>query len=116
MVHRELAPVAPFTIGWNFPVMVLRPDLDPEKMKQPKGGRARAYDPVKLCAAIADSTAENPVSVSAWAKAANIPRQTLTDYLPGLRAKGWIKTAGEGSSARQYLTESGKEGVKRGAA
>ncbi len=28
LVHRELAPVAPFCIGWNFPLMELRPDLN----------------------------------------------------------------------------------------
>lgn len=115
MVHRELAPVAPFTIGWKYPVMELRPDLDPDSMKKPKGGRHKQHDPEKLCAAISESTEEKPISVSAWAKSAGVPRQTLTDYLPGLRAKGWIKTAGEGGSARQYLTETGKRAAKRGA-
>ena len=93
--------------------MELRPDLSPDAMKKAKAGRKKAHDPQKLVAAIADSTAENPVSISAWADAAGIARQTLTDYLPELRAKGWIATVGEGSSARQYLTEQGREAARR---
>jgi predicted transcriptional regulator len=109
LVHRELPPVEPFVIGWRYPLMELRLDLSPDNMKKAKGGQTRKYDPVTLCAAIADATAESPVSISAWAEAARIPRQTLTDYLPGLRAKGWLATRGEGSAARQYLTEKGRE-------
>jgi len=113
LIHRELPPVQPFCIGWKFPLMELRPDLDPDAMKKAKAGRHKAHDPQELVAAIADSTSENPVSIAAWAKAAKIPRQTLSNYLPGLRAKRWIQTSGEGSSARQYLTESGREAARR---
>jgi len=109
LVHRELPPVEPFVIGWKYPLMQLRQDLSPDKMKRARGGQARKYDPVKLCAAIADATAEKPVSISAWADAAGILRQTLQGYLPGLRAKGWLATTGEGSNARQYLTAKGRE-------
>lgn len=108
VIHRELAPVEPFVIGWDYPLMRLRPDLSPDAMKKAKGGRKKNHDPQELCAAIIESTVEEPVSVSAWAKAAGITRQTLQGYLPGLRAKGWIATAGEGNNARQYLTEKGK--------
>lgn len=108
MVHRELPPVDPFCMSWEFPLMRLRPDLSPDAMKKAKGGRKKTHDPQELCAAIIESTVEEPVSVSAWAKAAGITRQTLQGYLPGLRAKGWIATTGEGSNARQYLTEKGK--------
>ena len=38
---------------------------------------------------------------------------TLQGYLPGLRAKGWIATAGEGNTARQYLTKRGQEAARR---
>lgn len=113
MVHRELPPVEPFCIGWKFPLMELRPDLNPDAMKKAKAGRRKAHDSQELVAAIADSTAENPVSIAVWAKVAKIPRQTLTDYLPGLRAKGWIATAGEGKNARQYLTETGRLAARR---
>jgi hypothetical protein len=113
MIHRELPPVEPFCIGWNFPLMELRPDLSPDAMKKAKAGRKKAHDPQKLVAAIANRTVQNPVSLSAWSKAANIPRQTLTDYLPELRGKGWIATVGEGSSARQYVTEKGRDAAGR---
>jgi hypothetical protein len=39
--------------------------------------------------------------------AAGVKRQTLQAYLPELRTKGWIRTAGEGNSARQYPTPEG---------
>ena len=113
MVHRELPPVEPFVIGWRYPLMELRPDLDAADMKKPKGGRPSKANPEKLLAAIAETTAENPISISAWAQAAGIKRQTLTGYLPGFRAKGWIRTAGEGNAARQYLSEKGREAVQK---
>ena len=52
-------------------------------------------------------SAENPISISAWAEAADLKRQTLQSYLPDLRTKGWIRTAGEGNTARQYPTPEG---------
>lgn len=106
MIHRELAPVEPFVVEWRFPLMTLRNDLDPARMK--KAGRKRERDPRKLLAAIAHTTAENPISISAWAKAGKVPRQTLTDYLPAMRREGWITTSGEGPGARQFLTNKGK--------
>ena len=112
LVHRELPPVEPFVIGWNFPLMEPRPGLDPDAMKKPGAGRKPEHDPRKLLAAIAHRTAENPISISAWATAANGKRQTLQSYMPGLRAKGWISTVGEGSSARQCLTQTGQEAVR----
>ena len=113
IIHRELPPVEPFVIGWEFPLMRLRPDLNAEAMKKSKAGRRKAHDPQALCAAISDSTSEKPVSISAWAKAAGTNRTTLNEYLPGLRAKGWIGTAGEGNNARQYVTEKGRLAIKR---
>ena len=113
LVHRELPPVEPFCIGWRYPLMVLRPDLSPDAMKKPKGGQTKKHDPEKLCAAIAGSTAENPTSISAWATKAGVERQTLQGYMPGLRAKGWISTVGEGNAARQYLTEAGLRAAQR---
>lgn len=108
VIHRELPPVEPFCLGWKFPLMELRPDLDPDAMKKPKAGRPATYDLRELLAVLAES--ENPASVSDWAKRAGIKRQTLsTRYLPKLRAKGWIKTIGEGNGARQSLTDTGRE-------
>jgi hypothetical protein len=112
LIHRELPPVDPFCIGWEFPLMVLRQDLSPDAMKKAKAGRRKAHDPKRLLAAIMDSSAEEPVSIAAWAKSAGLPRQTLADYLPELRSRGWIQTAGEGSTARQFLTKEGREAAR----
>ena len=109
MVHRELAPVEPFVIGWDFPLMSLRADLSPDAMKKLKGGRPAKHSPEKLLSAIVDTTAGNPISISAWATMLEINRQTLQDYLPELRIKGWISTAGEGNNARQYITPKGRQ-------
>jgi predicted transcriptional regulator len=114
VIHRELPPVPPFVVGWEFPLMTLRPELNPDAMKQAKAGRRKTLDPKTLCAGIIDTTAENPTSINAWAKAAGVPRQTLTDYLPELRRKGWIATTGEGSSARQFITTTGLEMMRNG--
>jgi hypothetical protein len=107
MVHRELAPVQPFVIGWEYPMMRLRTDLNADDMKKPGPGRDKDHDPAKLCARIITRTVNNPVSKSEWAEAVGIPRTTLTGYMPGMRKNGWIATAGEGSKARPYLTEKG---------
>ena len=111
MVHRELPPVDPFVLEWVFPMMTLRPDLNPDAMKKAKGGQARKHDPLKLLAVIKDTTADNAISVSAWAERAGISRQTLQSYLPQLRSKGLISTAGEGNTARKFITNSGREAV-----
>jgi predicted transcriptional regulator len=114
VVHRELPPVAPFCIGWKFPLMELRADLDPDNMKKVKGGRLRGHDPRKLLAVIAERDANKPISVSQWANAAGLARQTLTDYLPEMRRQGWIATVGEGNNARQYVTEKGRKIIEEG--
>jgi predicted transcriptional regulator len=106
-ILRNFAPVEPFAVRWQFPLMQLADDLDPAKLKQ-VAGRKREYNPKKLLSAIAKTTRENPISVSAWATAGNVPRQTLTDYLPEMRRQKWIETTGEGNTARQYITNEGK--------
>ncbi len=107
LIHRELAPVDPFVIGWEYPLMQLRPDLDAENMKKAKGGRHPAHEPGKLLAAIKDCDENHPISISAWSARAGIPRGTLTGYLEGFRVKGWIRTHGDGRTARNYITTEG---------
>lgn len=107
VIHRELAPVEPFVVGWDFPLMALRDDLDPESMKKAKAGRKRAHDPLDLLKHIENSTKENPVTVLAWADAAGLKRDTLRGYLPEMRKHRWIASVGEGTSARQFITEHG---------
>jgi len=106
-ILRNFAPVAPFAVRWQFPLMQLADDLDPARLKQ-AGGRPKAHDPKKILRAIADTTPENPISISKWATAAKMPRNTLSDYLPEMRRQKWIETIGEGSNARQTITNEGK--------
>ena len=113
MVHRELAPVAPFCIGWRYPVMVLRPDLSPDAMKKPKGGVPKKYDPEKLCAAIADSTAENPVTSRHGRQRPILRAKPCKATCRGFGQRAGFRTAGEGSAARQYLTNRGWEAAQR---
>ena len=113
MIHRELPPVAPFCLGWRYPLMELRTDLDPDAMKKPKVGKPLSYDLTELLSYIQETTAEKSMSISAWSKAAGVQRSTLRDYLPKLRTKGWVRTVGEGNKSGQFITESGLEVLKK---
>ena len=108
-MQRELPPVEPFCVGWQFPLFELRPDLDPEKMKKSNAGRKHQYDPKEILYAIKDTSPENPVSVSEWAGMLNINRSTLNGYVTNLRSQGWIVTVGEAKQARKYITQKGRK-------
>jgi hypothetical protein len=107
-ILRDFAPVESFVVRWQFPLMHPADDLDPAKLKQQAGGRPKSHDIKKLLAAIADTTLKNPISISKWAILAKVPRNTLSDYLPEMRRQKWIETIGEGSNARQTITNEGK--------
>jgi hypothetical protein len=104
---RAFKPVAPFVVRWQFPLMQLAPELDPAKLRQVTG-RPQKHDYRRLLAAIVDTTAENPISISTWAAARKVARQTLQGYLPEMSRQGWIATTGKGNNARQFLTNKGK--------
>ena len=105
---RNFPQVEPFVVRWQFPLMRLDSSLDAADLKQP-GGRPRSHDPETLLSAIVDSSVNNPVSVSQWAIAAGVSRQTLQTYLPELREQGLISTVGDGNSARKFITPKGKK-------
>lgn len=112
LVHRELPPVEPFVVEWKYPLMELRNDLSANDMKKPKNvGALKKHDPKKILAAITHTTEAGPISISKWAELANVKRQTLQGYTDELRAKGWIATAGEGNTARQYITKKGLDAI-----
>jgi predicted transcriptional regulator len=111
-ILRNFAPVAPFVVRWEFPLMRPDDDLDPAKLKQ-TGGRKKEHDPKELIALIANNGAANPISVSEWARLAEIPRKTLTDYLAEMRRKNWIETIGEGIRAKQAITNEGKSFISK---
>ncbi len=85
MVHRELPPVEPFVIGWNYPLMELRPNLDADAMKKAKGGRGKKHDRLKLLAFLRHTSEDQPISVTEWAGRANVKRQTLNGYADEFR-------------------------------
>jgi len=87
-------------------------ELDPSNLKQAGPGLKPDHDPRKLLAVIGHTSAENPISISAWPTDGNIHRTTLAGYLTEMRRQGWIATAGEGSTARQYITNKGKAFLK----
>jgi hypothetical protein len=113
LVHRELPPVEPFCIGWKFPLMELRPDLDAGDMKKARGGRAKAHDPMKILSAIDQTSLESPISYSKWAEVANVKRPTLMVYVGPLRQQGLVASTGHGNVARQFITDTGRAAVKR---
>ena len=108
-ILRNFAPVQPFAVRWQFPLFTPDQTLDPAKLKQSNAGRKREHDPRKILKAIAHTTPETGISISAWAKLVSMKRPTLNDYLTEMRKQGWIATAGEGTTAVQYITEKGKE-------
>jgi predicted transcriptional regulator len=107
-VLRNFPPVTPFVIRWNYPTFEMADDLNPDDLRQ-SAGRKKQYDPISLLALIASTDELNPTTITDWANAGNCPRQTLADYTPEMRRKGWIKTVGEGKGARQFITQKGKD-------
>jgi predicted transcriptional regulator len=106
LILRNFTPIEPFVVRWNFPLMERDCDLDPNSLKQ-VAGRRREHDPKLLLAAIQDNNESNPISLSEWARLADIPRKTLADYLPDLRSKGFIITIGQGTTSKQAITQKG---------
>jgi len=114
VVHRELPPVEPFVITWQFPLFHQDNSLDAADMKQPKkGGRPPSIDPIDILAGFRDTTPENGITVSRLALKLAMPRSTVRDQLPFLRSKSWIATVDEGARATQYLTREGNERLEK---
>jgi hypothetical protein len=106
-ILRNFPPVEPFVVRWKFPLMECDEALDPAKLKQ-VAGKKKEHDPVQLLAAIANNDEQNPISLPQWAERTGIARTTLNDYVTEMRRKGWVKTIGEGSRAKQAITNTGK--------
>jgi hypothetical protein len=105
LVHRELPPVAPFVIRWDFPLMRMEDALDAEAMRKP--GRQPKHDERVLLRGGLCTSPENPISSAQWARNAGVARTTLTEYFNRWRSRGFVLTVSEGSKARQYLTTEG---------
>lgn len=53
-ILRNLPPIEPFVVTWNYPLMERNDDLDPSKLKQ-LGGRPKEHDAATLVALIPES-------------------------------------------------------------
>lgn len=113
VVQRELPPIEDFVITWEYPIFRIDEALDAGDFKRPKGGRPSNMEPTAVLWAFEGTSPDSGLTVTALATKIGVSRQSLSQrYLPALRSKDWIATAGEGSSARQYITEKGS-GVLR---
>lgn len=112
LILRNHPEQPPFVVAWQFPLMATQSDLNPDDLKI-KAGRKPKYDILKLLQLIETTTIKEPISMSAWATAGNIPRQSLTEYTQEMRIKQWISTVGEGSHARQYITQAGLDAISK---
>jgi len=113
VVHRELAPVEPFVLTWQYPLFRVNGELDPEDMKR-VGGRPKSFTLKGLLTHISDRTATNPISVTEWAALAGTTRETLYGYMTEMRQKSLIMTVGEGTHAKQSITKEGRNLVTVG--
>jgi hypothetical protein len=56
-VFRSFPPIEPFVVKWEFPRFRLASELDPDKLRQSKGGRPQVSSAEKLCSLVhADET------------------------------------------------------------
>lgn len=62
---RNFAPVEPFVVRWQYPLMVPDQQLDPSKLKQ-SGGRKRVHTPDSLLELLGDQS----LTATEWAKLA----------------------------------------------
>lgn len=106
VIQRELPAIHSFVIGWNYPLMEVRGELDAQDMRK-IGGRKPKYSEVEVLAYFAKHPIGNPVSISSLSLLHSIPRKTLSDYCRRLNESELIKTHGEGAHARQYITDKG---------
>jgi hypothetical protein len=82
LVLRNLPEQPPFVVEWDYPVMALRDDLNPDRLKG-KGGRPKQTDDSALLALLADG----PLSHSEWKRrAAERLGFNKTAFDRGLRA------------------------------
>lgn len=111
VIQRELPPIDPFVIGWEFPVMKLREDLDPEEMKKPKSGKSdkKPSPYIKLLSSLKEHDSGDPITVQQWARLSRISVKDIQDYLPKMRQWGWVATDGLGEDSRKYITDRGLE-------
>lgn len=106
-VLRNLPEQPPFVVRWQYPLMQIDEELDPERLKK-AAGRKKENELPTLLEFIKDTTPETAISTTEWASRANVARTTLSGYLDEMRSKGFIATVGDGTSAKKCITELGR--------
>lgn len=109
VVHRELAPIEPFVVTWQYPLFHSDDQLDAADMKKPRGGRPKLVEPVTVLYAFEGTSPDAGTSISEVSRKIGMARSTLQGHTQILRARGWIATSGEGSDATQFITPLGTQ-------
>lgn len=104
---RNLKPIEPFVVRWQFPMFQRDDALNPDDLKK-LPGRKKQMSEVEVLSAIAQTTEQEPITVSYWADLLGLSRTTLIGYLNSFRSRQLIQTVGEGSKARQFITQNGR--------
>lgn len=105
-ILRNLPEMSPFVVRWQYPLMITDDSLDPSDLKQ-QPGRKRSLSDEEILSALKPHTILNPISISDLAKLIGSSRRTLSDLLPPLRQKSFVKTFGEGTKSKQFITNEG---------
>lgn len=85
---RAFQPVDPFVVRWNYPLMRVDGDLDPDRLKKP-AGRPASSTPTDLLSLIRD----NPMTTGEWRAAASasqwaVGRSKFFEQLGIIRQRG----------------------------
>ena len=102
-ILRNFAPVGPFAVRWEFPLMVLADDLDPSKLKK-AGGRKPTYSPEGLLDLLPPGGLDN----KAWFQLADengISRRTFFRLRADLQKAGKILESAINGKWQPILTK-----------
>lgn len=86
-IVRNFPPIAPFTVRWNYPLMVRDDALDPAKLKKPKTGRPPKYSVQDLLDAIGFETMTGADFEKAVRDETGMSRGSFYDLLRAAKAQ-----------------------------
>jgi len=110
--HRHLPPVEPMAARFEFPFLVPAPGSDVDDLHTPglvkKKEKAEPRDVVMtILEAMAETTADDPMSNPEIARAAGLSIEEVKEALPGMRSQRLIASIGEGKSLRKHIAPAG---------
>jgi hypothetical protein len=95
---RNFAPIKPFVLSWEYPLMDFAPDLDPKKLRGKAGAKSK-YAVAQVVGCLTDK-----MTCGQWEKAAylhlalahstfaNLKKQAVAENLVEQRDKAWFRT------------------------